>query len=209
MEISVLNRQGQDTGAKVTLADDVFAIEPSNHAIWLDVRLYQANQRQGTHKVKGRGEVQGSTKKPYKQKGTGNARQGHKRSPLHRHGGTIHGPVPHLYDFKVNRKVKQLARRSAWSYKAQQNLITVLEPLQFAAPRTKEFVEVLSALNMAGNKVLFVTGNQDQNIFKSGRNIPRINVLHVNELSTFDILNAERVVLLQDAIDPIHEQLAV
>lgn len=230
MELNVFHTNGKPTGEKIELADAVFNIEPNDHAIWQDVVLIQANQRQGTHKVKERGEVDGSTKKPYKQKGTGNARQGHKRSPLHRHGGTIFGPRPkESYGFKVNKKVKTLARISALTYKARENKITVVEGVRFEKPQTKVFAGMLGNFDLTGRKVLFVlpplnkptveTENGKKvdtsaiqiynqlvaNVELSGRNLPKVNVAHAHELNTYDILNADQVVVVKEAISVINQ----
>ncbi|MCS7074276.1 MAG: 50S ribosomal protein L4, partial [Bacteroidia bacterium] len=197
MELAVYNIQGQTTGETVELPDSIYGIEPNNHVIYLDVKSILANQRQGTHKTKERGEVSGSTKKPWKQKGTGNARAGHKRSPLWRHGGTIFGPRPRDYSFKVNAKVKQLARRSAIAYKLKDGKFTVLQDFTMNAPKTKEFVQIMKNLQAMTEKVLFVTPadtfktteqiaserkgapkekkiSQYQNIILSGRNLPNL-----------------------------------
>lgn len=207
MELTVISQEGKTTG-KVELKDDVFNIEPNDHVMYLDVKQYLAHQRQGTHKVKERGEVSGSTKKPYKQKGTGNARQGHKRSPLWRHGGTVHGPRPRDYDFKVNRKVKQLARRSALTYKTRAQAITVLDALNFEAPKTKAFTEVLEKLQLVGKKVLIITGENQRNAYLSGRNLPKVEFAIACDLHTYNILNADHVVFDLAAIEAIHQNLA-
>lgn len=207
MELTVFTQQGTEAG-KITLDDAVFGIKPNDHVMYLDVKHYLAAQRQGTHKIKERGEVSGSTKKPYKQKGTGNARQGHKRSPLWRHGGTVHGPRPRDYSFKLNRKVKQLARRSALSYKAQGGAITVLDSLSFETPRTKAFLEMLSKLNLASTKILFVIGQNDSNTIFSGRNLPNVEFTLAGEMNTYQVLNAKHVVFDKAALEIIHQTLA-
>lgn len=207
MELTVKNIKGADTGEKVSLPESVFGIEPNDHAIYQDVRQILANARQGTHKAKTRGEVSGSTKKPYRQKGTGNARQGHKRSPLWRHGGRVFGPEPHLYGFKLNKKVKRLARRSALSYKAKEAKITVLENFTLNAPKTKEMLSVLNNLKLNGTKVLLVLSDDNKNVYLSGRNIPKTNIVRAQDLNTYDILHADQVVILKDAVEKINEQL--
>lgn len=207
MEVTVKNIKGADTGEKINLPESIFGMEPNDQAIYQDVRQILANARQGTHKAKERGEVSGSTKKPYRQKGTGNARQGHKRSPLWRHGGRVFGPRPRAYGFKLNRKVKRLARRSALSYKAQAEKIMVLDSFSLNAPKTKEFVQVLSNLKLQGRKVLLVLPEDNQNVYLAGRNIPKTQVIRAQDLNTYDILNAEQLVILKDAVEKINEQL--
>jgi len=207
MELTVKNTKGADTGEKVSLSEVIFGIEPNDHAIYQDVRQILANARQGTHKAKERGEVSGSTKKPYRQKGTGNARQGHKRSPLWRHGGRVFGPRPHNYGFKLNKKVKRLARRSALSYKAKEAKILVLDNFLLNTPKTKEVVSVLNNLKLNGVKVLMVLGDDNQNIYLSGRNIPKTQIVRAQDLNTYDILHADHLVIMKDAFSKINEQL--
>ena len=209
MEAVVLNAQGGQTGRKVTLAPSVFGLEtPNDHAIFQDVRLILANRRQGTHKAKVRSEVSGSTKKLYRQKGTGNARQGHKRAPHHRHGGRVFGPEPRDYGFKLNRKMRQVARRSALTYKARESAITVVENLQFNVPKTKEFLSVLANLKLSGKKVLVVTADVNKNVYFSGRNIPGTSILPASDISTFDLVSADVLILTEGAVQVINEQLA-
>jgi len=208
MEIAVQNIQGKETGTKITLSDEIFGIEPSTHAIYQDIRLIMANARQGTHKAKERGEVKGSTKKPFRQKGTGGARAGHKRSPLMRHGGRVFGPKPRDYSFKLNKKIKQLARRSALSYKMRENGIMVLENFELQTPKTKDFIKILKALQLEGNKVVMVLPEGNQNIWLSGRNIPKTDVVRAADLNTIDILNAGHLLILEGALDKLNEQLA-
>lgn len=208
MEVAVYNIEGTDTGRKASLAEAVFALEtPNDQAIYQDVRLILANQRQGTHKAKERGEVHGTNKKPFRQKGTGNARQGDRKSPLFRHGGRIFGPRPRAYGFKLNRKVKSLARRSALSYKARENSIVVLENFGFESPKTKEFLQILRNLELAEKKVLLVLSEQDKNVYLSGRNLPKAHVVVASDLNTYDILHADTVVLTEDAVNIINERL--
>jgi large subunit ribosomal protein L4 len=207
MEVAVYNNQGQETGAKVMLADDVFGIEPSKHAIYQDIRLIMANARQGTHKAKERGEVSGSTKKPFRQKGTGGARAGHKRSPLWRHGGRVFGPRPRNYGFKLNHKIKQLARRSALSVKAAENNICVLENVNFEAPRTKDFISLLEKFQFSGKKVLLLLPEENRNVYLSGRNVPKANIMLATDLNTFDVLNADKILLVKEAVEVIHSTL--
>lgn len=207
MELTVKNSKGADTAEKVNLPDSIFGIEPNDHAIYQDVRLILANARQGTHKAKERGEVSGSTKKPFRQKGTGGARQGHKRAPHMYHGGRVFGPKPHEYGFKLNKKVKRLARRSALSYKAKDARITIVDQLNFAAPKTKEFVQVMNNLKLSGTKVLLVLGNDNQNVYLSGRNVPKTQIVRAQDLNTYDILHADQLLIVKDAVATITEQL--
>jgi large subunit ribosomal protein L4 len=196
MELEVYKRDGTKTGEKVTLRPDVFEIEPNDHAIYQAVRLYLANQRQGTHKTKVRGEVRGGGKKPWRQKHTGRARSGSTRSPVWVGGGTIFGPQPRAYDFRLPRKVKTLARKSALSYKAKNGEILVVEDFTFPAPKAKEMIAVLKALSLDEKKTLILVPSTDLNVYKSGRNIQSVNVLEANKASTYDILN-NQVLLIQ------------
>ena len=197
MELSILNMAGQETGKKIALNDAIFAIEPNDHAIYLDVKQFLANNRQGTAKAKQRSENAHSTRKLGRQKGGGGARPGDLKSPVRVGGGTIFGPVPRSYDFKLNRKVKQLARKSALSLRASQGNILVLDALNFEAPKTKAMIEVLNNLKVAGQKVLFVVNDANVNARKSAANIQRTNVVNVNELNTYTIMNANVVVLTE------------
>lgn len=211
MEVAVYNIQGEDTGRRVDLAEAVFAVEtPSDHAIYMDVRQHHANQRQGTHKAKERSEVHGTNKKPFRQKGTGNARQGDRKSPLFRHGGRIFGPRPRDYRFRLNKKLKQLARRSALTYKAREENIRIMEnPSEaFAAgPRTKQFVEMLKSFNLAGKKVVLVTGDYYPNVYLSGRNLPKSDVVTASDLNTFTVLHADMLLITEDAVNQLNETL--
>lgn len=197
MELSILNMAGQETGKKIALNDAIFAIEPNDHAIYLDVKQFLANNRQGTAKAKQRSENAHSTRKLGRQKGGGGARPGDLKSPVRVGGGTIFGPVPRSYVFKLNRKVKQLARKSALSLRASQGNILVLDALNFEAPKTKAMIEVLNNLKVAGQKVLFVVNDANVNARKSAANIQRTNVVNVNELNTYTIMNANVVVLTE------------
>ena len=197
MELSILNMAGQETGKKIALNDAIFAIEPNDHAIYLDVKQFLANNRQGTAKAKQRSENAHSTRKLGRQKGGGGARPGDLKSPVRVGGGTIFGPVPRSYDFNLNRKVKQLARKSALSLRASQGNILVLDALNFEAPKTKAMIEVLNNLKVAGQKVLFVVNDANVNARKSAANIQRTNVVNVNELNTYTIMNANVVVLTE------------
>lgn len=205
MELSVLNSKGKDTGRKVNLNDAIFGVEPNDHAIYLDVKLIRANQRQGTSKTKQRAEVAGSTKKIKRQKGTGGARAGSLKSPVFKQGGNIHGPVPRDYEFKLNRKVKKLARKSALSYKAKANNITVLENLSFEKPKTSEFTGILKSLKVDNEKVLVVVADNNQNVILSSRNLPSASVISANELNTYDIMNAGKLVLTEGSIEALEK----
>ena len=208
MEISILNQAGEKTGKKIKLNDEIFGIEPNDHAIYLDVKQFLANNRQGTAKAKQRSENAHSTRKLGRQKGGGGARPGDLKSPVRVGGGTIFGPVPRDYSFKLNKKVKQLARRSALSLRAKQDQLIVLDTLAFEAPKTKAMVEVLAKLNVTGKKVLFVLPENNEVVIKSARNIERTNVVTVNELNTYAIMNSNALVLLKDSVKAIEETLA-
>ena len=208
MEVKVLDINGKDTGRKVQLSDSVFAIEPNNHAIYLDVKQYLANQRQGTHKSKERNEVAGSTRKIKKQKGTGTARAGSVKSPVFVGGGRIFGPRPRNYSFKLNKNLKRLARKSALSLKANENNLVVVEDFNFETPNTKNFINVLKALGLENKKSLFVLGDTNKNVYLSSRNLKASNVVTTSELSTYAILNAKSLVLLEGAVDGIEANLS-
>lgn len=208
MELSILNMAGKETGKKIVLNDAIFGIEPNDHAIYLDVKQYLANNRQGTAKSKERSENAHSTRKLGRQKGGGGARPGDLKSPVRVGGGTIFGPVPRDYGFKLNKKVKQLARRSALSLRAQNGQIVVVDALQFDAPKTKAMVEVMNNLQVAGKKVLFVLPENNYNVLKSASNIERTNVVTVNELNTYAIMNSSAVVLVEGALAAIEATLA-
>jgi len=208
MKVAVLDINGKDTGRKADLSNEVFAIEPNNHAVYLDVKQYLANQRQGTHKAKERGEIVGSTRKIKKQKGTGTARAGSIKSGVFKGGGRIFGPRPRNYGFKLNKNVKRLARKSALTIKANEKAITVLEDFNFEAPKTKAFTAVLKALNLDSKKSLFVLGAPNNNVYLSSRNLKGSEVVTSSELSTYKILNANQVVLLESAIEGIESNLS-
>ena len=208
MKVAVLDINGKDTGRKADLSNNVFAIEPNNHAVYLDVKQYLANQRQGTHKAKERGEIVGSTRKIKKQKGTGTARAGSIKSGVFKGGGRIFGPRPRNYGFKLNKNVKRLARKSALTIKANEKAITVLEDFNFEAPKTKAFTAVLKALNLDNKKSLFVLGAPNNNVYLSSRNLKGSEVVTSSELSTYKILNANQVVLLESAIEGIESNLS-
>ena len=207
MEVSVFNIKGEDTGRKVSLNDTVFGIEPNDHAIYLDVKQYLANQRQGTHKAKGRSEVAGSTRKLGRQKGGGGARPGDIKSPVRVGGGRVFGPVPRDYSFKLNKKVKQLARKSALSYKAQNNLITVVDQIDFAAPKTKDMIALTQNLQLTDKKPLIILANGNKNVYLSARNLPKVNVVTVSELNTYAVLNAKTLELTEEAVAAVEQIL--
>ena len=208
MEAKVLDFNGKDTGRKVQLSDSVFAIEPNNHAVYLDVKQYLANQRQGTHKAKERAEVAGSTRKIKKQKGTGTARAGSAKNPLFKGGGTVFGPRPRSYSFKLNKSLKRLARKSAFSIKAKESNIIVLADFEFETPNTKNFINVLKALELENKKSLFVLGDSNKNVYLSSRNLKASKVISSSELSTYDILNTNSLVLLEGSLEVIEENLS-
>lgn len=205
MELSILDIQGKDTGKKVSLNDAIFGIEPNDHAIYLDVKQYLANQRQGTHKTKGRSEVAGSTRKLGRQKGSGGARPGDIKSPIRVGGGRIFGPTPRDYSFKLNKKVKQLARKSALSYKAKENAITVVDAINFDAPKTKDFIAMTKSLQVADKKSLFVLSEANKNVYLSARNLPSVKVVMASELSTYELLDAKNLVFTEAAVSTIEQ----
>ena len=208
MELAVLNAQGQETGRKVVLSDAVFGVEANDHAIYLDVKQYLADQRQGTHKAKQRNEVAGSTRKLKRQKGTGGARCGSIKSPLFPGGGRIFGPVPRDYSFKLNKKLKRLARRSALTYKAQANAITVVENLALEAPKTKSVVALASALKVADKKVLVVLPETNVNLQLSCRNLPYVKTILASSLNTYEVMNASAIVMVEGAENVLNVMLA-
>ncbi|UGS24120.1 50S ribosomal protein L4 [Flavobacterium channae] len=208
MEVKVLDINGKETGRKVQLSDSVFAIEPNKHAVYLDVKQYLANQRQGTHKAKERAEVAGSTRKIKKQKGTGTARAGSAKSPVFKGGGTIFGPRPRSYSFKLNKNLKRLARKSALSLKVNESNLVVVEDFTFDTPSTKNFINVLKSLGLENKKSLFVLGDTNKNVYLSSRNLKASSVVTTLELSTYAILNAKSLVLLEGAVDGIEANLS-
>lgn len=203
MEVAVYTTQGKDTGRKVNLDDSIFGLEPNDHAIYLDVKQYLANQRQGTHKAKGRAEVNRSTRKIKRQKGTGGARAGSLKSPLFVGGGRVFGPEPRDYSFKLNKKVKRLARLSALSYKAKDEQIIVVEDFTFDVPKTKQFTQIQKDLNIAGKKVLFVFSEPNDNIYLSSRNLEKSKVSTLSDLNTYGILNASVLVFAESSIQAL------
>ncbi len=208
MEVAVLDINGKETGRKVNLSNSVFGVEPSNHAVYLDVKQFLANQRQGTHKSKERAEIAGSTRKIKKQKGTGTARAGSIKSPVFRGGGRIFGPRPKDYTQKLNKNVKRLARKSALSLKAKDNSIIVVEDFNFEAPKTKEFTNVLKALGLENKKSLFVLGDSNNNVYLSSRNLKVSEVVTTSELNTYKIVNANSIVLFEGSIEGIESNLS-
>ena len=203
MKLDIYKIDGQSSGKQADLSDSIFGVEPNDHAIYLSVKSYLANQRQGTHKAKERSEVRGGGKKPWEQKGRGGARAGTSRSPLWVGGGTIFGPRPRDYRQDLPKKVKKLARKSALSYKAKDEQLIVVEDFNFEKPKTKDFQNFLLSLNLTGKKVLLLTNEKSENVFKSGRNIPKVKILEAAKASTYDILNNQILVLQQGAIDTI------
>ena len=208
MKVAVLDINGKETGRKADLSDGVFAIEPNNHAVYLDVKQFLANQRQGTHKAKERAEITGSTRKIKKQKGTGTARAGSIKSGVFRGGGRMFGPRPRNYSFKLNKNLKRLARKSAFSIKASEKSIIVLEDFNFDAPKTKNFTAILNALDLQNKKSLFVLGTSNNNVYLSSRNLKGSEVIMSSELSTYKILNANQVILLESSLEAIESNLS-
>jgi len=199
MQVNVLNIEGKETGRKVELPEEIFGIEPNDHVIYLAVKQYLAAQRQGTHKVKTRLEVHGSSKKLHRQKGTGGSRKGNLRNPLYKGGGTIFGPKPRDYDFKLNRKVKDLAKMSALAYKAKGNAIVIVEDIKLDTPKTKSFIDAMKKLNVGDKKVLYVLPEENDNLYLSMRNIPKVAGTLLADINTYDIVNAEVLVLSETA----------
>jgi large subunit ribosomal protein L4 len=208
MEVKVVNISGQETGAKVQLPESVFGVQPNDHAIYLDVKQYLANQRQGTHKSKQRNEIAGSTRKLYKQKGTGGARAGNIKSPLFNGGGRVFGPQPRDYSFKLNKKLKQLARKSALSYKAQESNILVLEDFTFDAVKTKSYAKLIADLNVSNEKTLLVLPAANNNVYLSSRNLKKAKVITADQLNTYDVLNAGKLLLTEGSVKTLEEAFA-
>ena len=203
MDFAVVKQSGEKTGRNVSLSEAVFGIEPNDHAIWLDVKSILANQRQGTHKSKQRNEIAGSSKKIKKQKGTGGARAGNIKNPQFKGGGRIFGPQPRDYSFKLNKKVKDLARKSALTYKAKDNSIAILEDFNFEAPKTKQYLSLLQSLSLQDKKTLLVIPEANQNITKSGRNIQNTKVITVSQINTYDVINADQLILVESSVSKI------
>ncbi|WP_159520804.1 50S ribosomal protein L4 [Sunxiuqinia indica] len=209
MEVQVLDKTGKETGKKVDLQDQIFGIEPNDHAIYLDVKQYLANKRQGTHSATERGEIVGSTKKIKKQKGTGTARAGSIKSPVFRGGGRVFGPRPRNYGFKLNKKVKALARKSALSYKAKASDILILEDFSLEAPKTKEMAMISNNLKINDKKSLFVLPEENKNIYLSSRNLHGVSVITASELSTYQVMNANKVIFFESSVGKIEEQFKI
>ena len=209
MEIAIYNVSGKDTGKKAVLKDEIFGIEPNNHAIYLDVKQYLANQRQGTHKSKQRNEVAGSTRKLKKQKGTGGARAVSILSPLFVGGGRVFGPVPRDYSFKLNKKLKQLARKSALAYKVKGEALTVVEDFAMEAPKTKEFIGITKNLNLEGKKILLVLPESNANVALSARNLQNVKVVLASNINTYDVMNAGNIVLAEGSVNVINQMFGL
>jgi len=207
MNVSIVKYSGEDTGRKITLSKEVFGVEPNDHAIYLDVKQYLANKRQGTHKSKERAEIVGSTKKIKKQKGTGTARAGSIKSPIFKGGGRVFGPRPRNYSFKLNKKLKELARKSALSYKAKDKNIAIVEDFSLEAPKTKEYIKMLSALSLAEKKTLMILPESNKNLTLSGRNIQNTKVVTADRLTTYDVLRADNLILSEGSIEKIDNLL--
>lgn len=207
MDIAVVKHSGESTGRKVNLSEEVFGIEPNDHAIYLDVKSILANQRQGTHKSKQRNEVSGSSRKIKKQKGTGGARAGNIKNPQFKGGGRIFGPTPRDYSFKLNKKVKDLARKSALTYKAKDNSISILEDFNFEAPNTKQYLAMLKLLALNDKKTLFILPSVNKNVVLSGRNVQNTKIIAASQINTYDVMNAEQLVLVEGSIDTINNIL--
>ncbi|MFM1913810.1 MAG: hypothetical protein RIR51_1662 [Bacteroidota bacterium] len=203
MELAVYNMEGKDTGKKVKLSDDIFGITPNEHVVYLDVKQYLANQRQGTHKAKERAEVSRSTRKIKKQKGTGGARAGSLKSPLFKGGGRIFGPRPRDYHFKLNKKVKSLARQSALASKIQSGDVSVIDAVSFDAPKTKSYISMLKAFSLDGTKTLLITPEVNANVVLSGRNVPKAKITTANDINTYDLVNASKLIITQEALEKI------
>ena len=207
ISVAVVDKTGKDTGRKVKLNKEIFGIEPNDHAIYLDVKQYLANQRQGTHKSKHRGEISGSTRKLHRQKGTGGSRKGSIKNPLFRGGGRIFGPQPRDYSFKLNKKVKRLARISALTYKAKENSIHIVEDFKMENPKTKEFISVMKSLNLADKKVLMLTPDVNHNLLLSSRNVQKKKVSRAADLNTYDVLYAQDILMVESAVEVIEKTL--
>lgn len=207
MEVKVFDKSGKATSKSVKLADSVFAIEPNDHAIYLDVKQHLANKRQGTHKAKERAEITGSTKKIKKQKGTGTARAGSIKSPVFRGGGRVFGPRPRNYSFKLNKKLKRLARKSALSYKAQESNIMILEDFNYEAPKTKDFVGLLNNMKVSNDKVLVIVSKENSNVYLASRNLQRTKVVAADSVNTYDVLNAGKVIISESSVEIIEKIL--
>ena len=203
MDVAITKYSGEKTGRKVSLSEEIFGIEPNDHAIWLDVKSHLANQRQGTHKSKQRNEITGSSKKIKKQKGTGGARAGNIKNPQFKGGGRVFGPSPREYSFKLNKKVKDLARRSALTYKAKDNSIAIIEDFNFEAPKTKQYASMLKSLGVDSQKTLLVLGDSNKNIASSGRNLQNTKIITASQINTYDVINADKLILVESSVGKI------
>ena len=209
MELSVLNKSGKETGRKVSLTDSVFGLEPNEHAVYLDIKQYLANNRQGTHKAKQRSEVKGSTRKLKKQKGTGGARAGDIKNPTYRGGGRMFGPEPRDYSFKLNKKVKDVAKRAVLSSQLRSNNLLILEDLKFDAPKTQDFSEILDALNINSKRVTIVLPDYDKNVYLSSRNLQKVKVISVNDVNTYDLINCSKLILSESSVSSLENALSL
>ncbi len=207
MQVDVLNNKGEKTGRSVEMPDDIFAIEPNDHCIYLAVKQYLAAQRQGTHKTKTRAEVHGSSKKLHKQKGTGGSRKGNIRNPLYKGGGTVNGPLPHTYGFKLNRKVKDLAKMSALSYKAKESKIVVVEDMTIDTPKTKDFAAMITGLTQNARRTMLIIADHDRNVYLSGRNLQNNKTVVLSDMNTYDLMNASALVFTEGAAKMFTEEL--
>ena len=207
MEVAVLKSSGEKTSKKVSLSDEIFGIEPNDHAIYLDVKSFLANQRQGTHKSKQRNEISGSTKKLKKQKGTGGARAGNIKNPQFKGGGRVFGPVPRDYSFKLNKKVKDLARKSALTYKAKDNSIAILEDFNFDKPKTKQYLALLKALSLGDKKTLLILPDANKNVVLSGRNVQNSKITTADQINTYDLMNADNLIFVESSISKVETLL--
>jgi large subunit ribosomal protein L4 len=208
MELAIYNISGKETGKKAKLNAEIFSVEPNDHAIYLDVKQFLANGRQGTHKSKQRNEIHGSTRKLHKQKGTGGSRKGSIKNPLYKGGGRVFGPEPRDYSFKLNKKLKRLARKSALSYKAQEGYITILDAVNFTAPKTKDFLSFLKSFDSSNKKILLVIPDNNTNVFLSSRNLANSNVITASELNTYEVLDAEKLFIVEESLGTIENILS-
>jgi large subunit ribosomal protein L4 len=208
MKVKVFSQEGKELGREIELSDEIFGIEPNDHAVWLAVRQHQAALHQGTHKSKERWEISRTTKKAFRQKGTGGARRGDMKSPLVRGGARVFGPKPHSYDFKINKKVKDIAKKSAFAYKAKESNIIVVDSLNLASPKTKDFVSVLKSLNVSDIRSLVLISEANQNVFLSSRNIPKTSVIEATQAGIFEVMNAKKIIITEAAIKELEANLS-
>ena len=208
MKVKVFSQEGKELGREIELSDEIFGIEPNDHAVWLSVRQHQAALHQGTHKAKERWEISRTTKKAFRQKGTGGARRGDMKSPLVRGGARVFGPKPHSYDFKINKKVKDIAKKSAFAYKAKESNIIVVDNLTLSAPKTKDFISILKGLNVADVRTLVLISEANQNVFLSSRNIPKTSVIEATQAGIFEVMNAKKIVITESAVKELEANLS-